>query len=180
MDGCFDLCHSGHFNAIRQARNAVHTLCIGPNSDQEILTHKGPTILTAEERNEIVGALKWGDEIIKDTPYATTIDTLDSFNCQYYIHGDDPVMADGVNVCIILKEMDRFKEIRRTTGISTTDLTGRLLKLIESHQEEEKSENEAQMAKNKPPKQTFLQTSARISQFSNRREPSPGEEVVYI
>jgi len=89
--------------------------------------------LTAEERNEIVGALKWGDEIIKDTPYATTIDTLDSFNCQYYIHGDDPVMADGVNVCIILKEMDRFKEIRRTTGISTTDLTGRLLKLIESH-----------------------------------------------
>lgn len=36
VDGCFDLCHSGHFNAIRQASKVVHTLVIGTNSDEEI------------------------------------------------------------------------------------------------------------------------------------------------
>ncbi len=109
-----------------------------------MLRYKGPTILTGPERTEIVSALKWGDVVIPDTPYETTIETLDKFNCQYYIHGDDPVMCDGVNVCIVLQEMNRFKEIRRTTGISTTDLTGRLLKLIQTNegQEEEKEESD--------------------------------------
>ena len=45
FDGCFDLCHSGHFNAIRQAASTVNTLLIGPNSDEEILRYKGPTIM---------------------------------------------------------------------------------------------------------------------------------------
>jgi len=69
VDGCFDLSHSGHFNAIRQASNATHTLIIGPNSDEEILRFKGPTIYNGAERTEIMQALKWGDEVAPDTPY---------------------------------------------------------------------------------------------------------------
>lgn len=45
VDGCFDLCHVGHFNAIRQAAGTVDTLIVGPNSDEEIERNKGPTIL---------------------------------------------------------------------------------------------------------------------------------------
>ena len=31
-----------------------------------------------------------------------------------------------------------------------------------------------------PPKQTFLQTSTRIANFSNRREPNADEQIVYF
>ena len=80
VDGCFDLCHSGHFNAIRQASELVHTLIVGPNSEEEILKHKGPTILLGEERYEIVRAVKWGDEIAVGTPYVPTEALLDELN----------------------------------------------------------------------------------------------------
>ena len=40
-------------------------------------------------------------------------------------------MNDGVNMNVYLAEIDRFKEVRRTTGVSTTDLTGKLLALLE-------------------------------------------------
>ena len=78
----------------------------------------------------------------------------------------------------ILKEMGRFKEIKRTTGISTTDITSRLLALLKPENEELPSGN-SQKFKN-PPKQQFLQTSTRIARFSNRSEPKPTDTVVYI
>lgn len=109
----------------------MHTLVIGPNSDAEIEMNKGPTIMNGKERAEIVRALKWGDEVAPDTPYQPSEALLDSLNCQSYIHGDDPCMSFGVNMNEYLRERNRFIEVRRTTGISTTDLTGRLLKLIE-------------------------------------------------
>ena len=73
VDGCFDLCHSGHFNAIRQAANQVHTLVIGPNSDEEIRAQKGPTILNGAERAEIMRAVKFGNEVVPETPYEVTL-----------------------------------------------------------------------------------------------------------
>jgi len=52
MDGCFDLLHSGHYNAIRQVRTMCDELVIGIHSDSEIMKHKGPTIMSDEERVE--------------------------------------------------------------------------------------------------------------------------------
>ncbi len=95
IDGCYDLCHSGHFNALRQAAEVCHTVVIGPNSDESIIRTKGPTILSGEERAEILRAVKWGDEVSPDMPYDPSIEILDQVNCQFYIHGDDPVMIDG-------------------------------------------------------------------------------------
>lgn len=84
-------------------------------------------------------------------------------------------MIDGANICDFMKEQGRFKEIRRTTGVSTTDLTGKLLALLEHSDEEAKTP-----MKLEAPKQTFLQTSARIANFSNRRTPKPTDRVVYF
>ena len=51
-------------------------------------------------------------------------------------------MVDGINVIDYLKEIGRFREVRRTTGVSTTDLTGKLLRLVADDSEEEaKSES---------------------------------------
>ena len=180
FDGCFDLCHSGHFNAIRQAASTCHTLLIGPNSDEEVAAHKGPTILNGQERAFIVQSIKWGDIVVPDTPYECTTGFLDELNCQFFVHGDDPVMVNGVNQNDYLKSIDRFREVRRTTGVSTTDLTGKLLDLLKADDDDDGRRLAVSEKVTNPPKQTFLQTSTRIANFSNRREPGVDEDIVYF
>lgn len=147
----------------------MHTLVIGPNSDEDILAAKGPTVLKQDERAEILRAVKWGDEVAPNTPYVVTEEVLDLVNCQFWIHGDDPCISDGVDMCQQLNSVGRFKEIRRTTGVSTTDLTGRLLDLLTIAEEESKLQGDNMSSPSfsrqviDPPKQTFLQTSNRIS-----------------
>jgi len=49
-------------------------------------------------------------------------------NCDFACHGDDPVlMPDGSDAYGPFKEVGRFKFIKRTEGVSTTDIVGKLL-----------------------------------------------------
>lgn len=50
MDGCFDLMHYGHANALRQAKSLGDELVVGVVSDEEIVKNKGPPVLSMEER----------------------------------------------------------------------------------------------------------------------------------
>ena len=81
IDGCFDLTHSGHFNAIRQAKACGDELVVGTCSDEEILKTKGPTIFNGRERAEIMRHCKFVDEVQADTPYTPTIEFLNDINC---------------------------------------------------------------------------------------------------
>jgi ethanolamine-phosphate cytidylyltransferase len=100
-------------------------------SDEEILLTKGPPILNIEERVAIVESCKWVTEIEKNADYTPYEPFLDRLNCQYYAHGDDiPISANGDDVCHMLRAKGRFKMFKRTTGVSTTDITGRLLRLV--------------------------------------------------
>ena len=40
VDGCFDMVHFGHANALRQAKQLGTKLIVGVHSDQEIAKHK--------------------------------------------------------------------------------------------------------------------------------------------
>ena len=64
MDGCFDVMHYGHDNALRQARALGDQLVLGLISDDEIRRAKGPPVLDYKERKTLVGANKWVDEVI--------------------------------------------------------------------------------------------------------------------
>lgn len=60
--------------------------------------------------------------------YTPTLDIIKKFNCDYYAHGDDPCLnSEGIEVTDAFKEVDRFKLFKRTEGVSTTDITGKLL-----------------------------------------------------
>ena len=50
MDGCFDLMHYGHANALRQAKALGDELVVGLVNDEEILATEGQTVLPMEER----------------------------------------------------------------------------------------------------------------------------------
>jgi len=203
MDGVFDMVHSGHFNAIRQAKQLCDVLVIGVVSDEEVIHHKGPPVMNLQERVEIVSACKWVDEVATDDiPYNPTIELIDRLNCQYVAHGDDLALsADGTDCYSIIKDAGRMRTFKRTQGISTTDIVGRLLlvaknplrrqsmdfkrlsgdEMITSQNIENVVSEEAKEASpNDGPKVQLMQTTRRIRQFSSGKEPKPGDKIVYV
>jgi ethanolamine-phosphate cytidylyltransferase len=200
MDGCFDMVHSGHFNAIRQAKALTDFLVVGVISDEEIEFHKGPPVMSLAERSEIVAACKWVDEIATDNiPYNPTLPLMDKLNCQYVAHGDDLALgADGQDSYYEIKKAGRMKTFKRTDGISTTDIVGRLLLFTKQTKEDTNiirklsGENLLQASKvhqsveekkeEQAPKEkvSLIQTTRRIRQFSSGNEPKPTDKIVYV
>jgi ethanolamine-phosphate cytidylyltransferase len=134
VDGCFDIMHSGHYNAIRQAKMLCDVLVVGVHSDAEIIRSKGPPVMNNEERLATVKACKWVDEVVFDTPYDPSIELLDKLNCDFSIHGDDTsTTADGEDAYAAVRQAGRLRVIKRTAGVSTTDLVGRLLLMTKTH-----------------------------------------------
>lgn len=77
----------------------------------------------------MVSALKWVDEVIPDAPYAITEDFMKKlfteYNIDYIIHGDDPcLLPDGTDAYALAKKAGRYKQIKRTEGVSSTDIVG--------------------------------------------------------
>ena len=80
-----------------------------------------------------------------------------------------------------------FKVFKRTEGVSTTDITGKLLALAEdSMKKDQQGHNGNQGSPNQnqkyeqPPKQQFLATSRRIINFANKNLPGPNDKIVYV
>ncbi|KAF1883915.1 hypothetical protein Lal_00038409 [Lupinus albus] len=199
MDGCFDMMHYGHCNALRQARALGDHLFVGVVSDSEIIANKGPPVTPLHERLTMVSAVKWVDEVIPDAPYAITEEFMNKlfneYKIDYIIHGDDPcVLPDGTDAYALAKQAGRYKQIKRTEGVSSTDIVGRMLLCV----------RERSVTDNPTPKHSslqrqfshghshnfehntatrishFLPTSRRIVQFSNGRGPGPDARIVYI
>ena len=126
--------HFGHANALRQAKAMGDVLLVGVHSDAEITLHKGPPVFTQEERYKMVRAIKWVDEVVMGAPYVTTVETLDEYNCDFCVHGDDITLsADGKDTYEEVKSAGRYKECKRTAGVSTTNLVGRMLLMTKEH-----------------------------------------------
>jgi ethanolamine-phosphate cytidylyltransferase len=72
------------------------------------------------------------DEVVVGTNYTPDFELLEKLNCGFYAHGDDPCFDhNGVDLTLMFKERGMFKVFKRTEGVSTTDITGRLLSLCE-------------------------------------------------
>jgi ethanolamine-phosphate cytidylyltransferase len=194
MDGVFDIIHSGHFNAFRQAQYLGDMLVCGLNSDADVAKAKGKTLMDIKERSSLAGASKWIGELALDTPYTPTIDTLDTYKCDYLAHGDDiPTNEFGNTIYDDIIAKKRLRVFRRTEGISTTVIIGRLLLGMKDKFDalDEKDEKNLSIKKSYDDLEkasnlqygtmtTLLTTSYRIADFSNKKMPEPGQKVVYI
>uniref|UniRef100_A0A3Q1EVV2 ethanolamine-phosphate cytidylyltransferase n=1 Tax=Acanthochromis polyacanthus TaxID=80966 RepID=A0A3Q1EVV2_9TELE len=191
--GCsnYDMVHYGHSNQLRQAKAMGDYLIAGVHTDAEIAKHKGPPVFTQEERYKMVRAIKWVDEIVEGAPYVTTLETLDKYNCDFCVHGDDITLTvDGKDTYEEVKRAGRYRECKRTQGVSTTDVVGRMLLMTKAHHSNLVSFYYQQHADNfgKGPKghspwtgvSQFLQTSQKIIQFASGKEPQPGDTIIYV
>lgn len=193
--------HSGHYNAFWQASKFGNFLVVGVCSDSDVIKAKGPTVYTEEEWADMIRECKWVHEVIVGVPYTVTVNLLDKVNCNFYAHGDDIAVNEfGEDACKEIKENGRYREFKRTWGVSTTNIVGKLLlnirhnmepdvpnhsfgepiktsELKSSYHEEIKDldVNLAQIGKAK-----FLATSQRIMDFANKWDPQPGQRIVYL
>ncbi|XP_068606168.1 ethanolamine-phosphate cytidylyltransferase-like [Brachionichthys hirsutus] len=193
-DGCYDMVHYGHSNQLRQAKALGDYLIVGVHTDSEIAKHKGPPVFTQEERYKMVRAIKWVDEVVEGAPYVTTLGTLDKYNCDFCVHGDDITLTvDGKDTYEEVKRSGRYRECLRTQGVSTTDLVGRMLLMTKAHHSNIDSSDYqhhtdnfgkgSQGQKGHSPwtgVSQFLQTSQKIIQFASGQEPQPGDTIIYV
>lgn len=193
MDGCFDLAHFGHANALRQAKLCGDVLVVGLIPDAEVVRCKGPPVLRERERRAVIETVKWVDEIIENVPYDLTPEfcaTLyEKHGIDFIVHGDDPcLLPNGADAYDAPKKQGKFKMIKRTEGVSTTAIVDRILwaaqcdekngkrKTLGDDAGDEKNENKTE----KPPvcQNRFLATARRIAQFSAGTRPIPKHAVV--
>lgn len=76
----------------------------------------------------MISECKWVNEVQVNVPYTPTVALLDLYKCDFYAHGDDLALnADGQDSCAEMKNAGRYKEFKRTRGVSTTNIVGKLL-----------------------------------------------------
>lgn len=81
-----------------------------------------------------VEACRWATKAIPRAPYVTSLPWITHYGCQYVVHGDDITSdSDGKDCYRYVKAAGRFKVVKRTPGISTTDLVGRMLLCTKTH-----------------------------------------------
>jgi choline-phosphate cytidylyltransferase len=132
-DGIYDLFHFGHARSLEQAKKLFPNtyLIVGCCSDE--LTHKfkGRTVMTEDERYESLRHCKWVDEVIPDAPWVVDEEFLDKHNIDFVAHDSLPY-ADASGACNDVyehvKKIGKFKETKRTDGISTSDIIMRIVK----------------------------------------------------
>lgn len=134
IDGCFDFSHHGHAGAMLQARRLGTELYVGVHSDDAILENKGPTVMKLAERVAAVEACRWATRSIPHAPYVTQLSWVSHYGCYYIVHGDDITSdSNGEDCYRFVKAAGRFRVVKRTPGISTTDLVGRMLLCTKGH-----------------------------------------------
>eukprot|EP00285_Hemiselmis_virescens_P019770 CAMPEP_0173378468 /NCGR_PEP_ID=MMETSP1356-20130122/1620_1 /TAXON_ID=77927 ORGANISM="Hemiselmis virescens, Strain PCC157" /NCGR_SAMPLE_ID=MMETSP1356 /ASSEMBLY_ACC=CAM_ASM_000847 /LENGTH=429 /DNA_ID=CAMNT_0014331543 /DNA_START=243 /DNA_END=1532 /DNA_ORIENTATION=+ len=214
IDGCYDMTHFGHFNAFRQAKALGDYLIVGLNPDSEVVRYKGSApLFKEEERLQAIKACKWVDEVVENVPYVLDEKYLNEvvfgqYGVDYVVHGDDPCLdADGNDVFASSKKAGKYREIKRTEGVSTTDLVGRMLLMTRDHHSREtspttkspgatssSSDGRWGTSPSSPLKEKigqslgrvagfagFLPTSRRIAEFSAPvKRPEKGDRVVYV
>jgi len=196
VDGCFDMMHFGHANALRQAKELGDYMIVGVHSDEAIRKNKGPTVMNEQERYKAVRACKWVDEVVEDAPYVTELSMIEKHNVDFVVHGDDLVTAsDGSDCYAEVKKAGKFQIVKRTKGISTTDLVGRMLLLTKTHfirrnddgifNLVKKEQSRVEAFSNTPGRpQTvisqFIPTVQKIEQFTSGKVAQANDKIVYL
>lgn len=181
MAACMDITHSGHFNCMRQAKALGDILVVGVISDEEIRRSKGPPVMNQEERQAMALACKWADEVQLGVEYYVTPEILARYNCDYVVHGDDIAIRKdtGTDAYHDVRVAGKLKVIKRTEGISTTEMVGKMLLMSQSEiiTSDPQQVSSLQLTSNRS---NFLATTRRINQFSSNKHPQPNDKIIYI
>lgn len=132
-DGIYDLFHFGHARSLEQAKKSFPNtfLLVGCCNDEVTHKLKGKTVMTDKERYESLRHCRWVDEVIPDAPWVINQEFIDKHKIDYVAHDSLPyadASGAGNDVYEFVRKIGRFKETKRTDGISTSDIIMRIVK----------------------------------------------------
>jgi len=130
-DGIFDMFHSGHSLALKQAKTIFPNvyLIVGASSDEQTHKLKGFTVMTDEERYEALRHCRYVDEIVPGPPWIVTPEFIKEHKIDFVAHDDLPYNSAGQeDIYKFVKEAGQFAPTQRTPGISTSDLITRIVR----------------------------------------------------
>jgi len=123
-----DLFHIGHINFLKQAKILGNYLIVGIHSDKSVASYKRPPIVNESQRYEIVRNCKLVNEVIQDAPLILTKEFIIKHKIDIVVHGSDENSAFEEQHRVPL-ELGIMRYVNYTTGISTTDIINKILKL---------------------------------------------------
>ncbi|XP_052202846.1 choline-phosphate cytidylyltransferase 1-like isoform X2 [Diospyros lotus] len=106
-------------------------LLVGCCNDEVTHAYKGKTVMTDQERYESLRHCRWVDEVIPDAPWVITQEFLNKHQIDFVAHDSLPyadASGAGKDVYEFVKAIGKFKETKRTEGISTSDIIMRIVK----------------------------------------------------
>ena len=124
VDMSATIIHHGHIRLLKKASEYGRVI-VGLTSDEEILSKKGYSPeLKFEYRKEVLESIKYVYEVV-ETPWLLTERTLEEYNIDLLVHGDD-------NSNHIKKE--KLLIFPRTQGVCSSDIRQRASKIFKSKQ----------------------------------------------
>ena len=126
-NGCFDILHAGHVRYLAAARSLGDVLILGLNSDASVRRLKGETrpVNTAEDRAEVVGALKSVDAVVifgEDTAEVL----IEKVGPAVYAKGGDYTLETLPEARIVERYGGEVAFIPLVAGKSTTNIITRV------------------------------------------------------
>ena len=122
-----DLFHAGHVDFLRKTRRHGDWLVVGVLSDDTAAADKRRPIMTPAERVAVIESCRYVDEVIEDAPLRVTEEFLADHGIATVVHGDD-LSPEGAEFAYgPATATGRLTFVRRTGGISTTQVIQRVL-----------------------------------------------------
>jgi rfaE bifunctional protein nucleotidyltransferase chain/domain len=122
-NGCFDLVHRGHIDALAKSAALGDRLIVGLNSDASVKLLKGETrpLIDQQSRAILLAALMMVDAVIlfnKETPY----ELIRSILPDVLVKGTEYKIEEIAGYDLVLASGGRVERIELTEGFSTSDL----------------------------------------------------------
>ena len=111
----FDLLHYGHINILKRAKSLGDYLIVGLSSDEFNELKGKKSVMSYEERKEILESIRYVDKVIKESNWEQKVDDIIKYNIDVFVIGDD-----WEGKFDFLKEYCEVVYLPRTKSISTT------------------------------------------------------------
>ena len=86
--GVYDMFHIGHLNVLRGAKEQCDYLIVGVSTDELVSYKHKQAVIPHEERKEIVGAIKYVDEVVTQENM-NKMEAWEKFHFNVMFVGDD-------------------------------------------------------------------------------------------
>lgn len=113
--GTFDLLHYGHLNILKKCKQLGDYLVVALSSDEFNEIKGKKSVMSFEERKEILENIKYVDEVIREDHWNQKIDDVKNHDIDIFVMGDD-----WKGEFDFLKDYCEVIYLPRTKSISTT------------------------------------------------------------